>query len=91
MVKVKTSIYVDREVWEKFKRYASRKGVEVSNLLEDVIRDEMVEEELDEVLLELAGSETYEIDFEPVKPSEGLVSELVRVMRDGRADDISRQ
>ncbi len=91
MVKVKTSIYVDREVWEKFKRYASRKGVEVSNLLEDVIRDEMVEEELDEVLLELAGSETYEIDFEPVKPKEGLVSELVRVMRDGRADDISRQ
>ena len=90
MVKVKTSIYVDKELWEKFKRYALRKGVEVSNLLEDMIRDEMVEDVLDNALLDLAGSETYELDFEPIKPKEGLVSELIRAMRDERADSIPR-
>ncbi len=90
MVKVKTSIYVDEELWDKFKKYALREGKKVSSLLEEIMRDEMVKEVLDSVLLELAGSEGYEIDFEPVKPKEGLVSELIREMRDERADHISR-
>ncbi len=89
MVKEKTSIYVDRELWMKFKRYAYRRGMDMSNLLEDIIRDELVEEALDNILLELAGLEDYEVDFEPVKPREGLVSELVRVARDERADSVS--
>ncbi|MCE4599242.1 MAG: hypothetical protein F7C81_03490 [Desulfurococcales archaeon] len=89
MVKVKTSIYVDKELWEKFKMYALKRGMEVSRLLEDMMRDEMIEDALDNILLDLAGSEDYEIDFEPVKPREGLVSELVRVMRDERANSVS--
>ena len=91
MVKVKTSIYVDKELWEKFKRHALRKGMEVSSLLEDMMRNEMIEDLLDDELLNLAGSETYQIDFEPIKPREGLISELVRVMRDERAGSIPRQ
>ncbi len=84
MVKVKTSIYVDKDLWEKFKKHALRKGVEVSSLLEDLIEEEMVEETLDKVILELAGSEDYELDFEPAKPMKGTISELVRLMRNGR-------
>ncbi len=91
MVKVKTSIYVDKEVWERFRKYAMSKGVEVSKLLEDIIRDELLENALTDALMELAGSEDYEIDFEPMEPKEGLVSELVRVTRYERADRISRQ
>lgn len=67
-VKEKTSIYVDRELWRKFKRYASRRGMDMSSLLEDLIREGLVEESLDGVLLELAGSEDYEVDFEPSSP-----------------------
>jgi len=91
VVKVKTSIYVDRELWERFKEYALRRGVEVSKLLEDMVRDEMIEEILDEALLSMVGSEDYEIDFKPIKPREGLVSELIRVAREERASDIPRQ
>jgi len=90
VVKVKTSIYVDKELWERFKSYALRRGVEVSKLLEDAMRDEMIEETLSDVLLDVAGSENYEIDFEPVKPRGGLVSELIRVARDERAGSVSR-
>lgn len=91
MVRVKTSIYVDKELWEKFKNYALEKGMGVSSLLEDVMRDEMVEEALDSALLDLAGPENYEVDFEPIKPKEGLVSELIRAMKDERANSIPRQ
>jgi len=88
VVKVKTSIYVDKEIWEMFKRHALRRGVEVSRLLEDMMVDEVVEELLDKALLELAGPQDYEVDFEPGEPKEGLVSELVKVMRDERAGSI---
>jgi len=86
---VKTSIYVDRELWERFKGYALRRNVEVSKLLEDMIKEEIVEDVLSDVLLDLAGYEDYVVDFEPVKPREGSVSDLVRVMRDERAGGIS--
>lgn len=91
VVKIKTSIYIDQELWEAFKRYAKSRGVEVSNLLEDIIKNEVLMEALDEVLLKLAGQEDYEIDFEPIEFEEGYeVSKLVRAMRDERADNISR-
>ncbi|QOJ79263.1 hypothetical protein IG193_02020 [Infirmifilum lucidum] len=88
VAKAKTSIYVDRELWESFKRYARSRGVEVSRLLEDVIRDELLGEALLRAVSELVSSEDYEVDFEPVEPS-GLVSELVRVLRDGRSGSVS--
>ena len=91
MVKVKTSIYIDKDLWERFKKYALRKGVEVSNLLENIIEEEMTEEALDKVLLELAKVEDYEIDFEPIEPKKGSVSELIRAMRNGRSSSLLRQ
>ncbi len=90
MVRIKTSIYVEEELWRKLKRYAAKKGVEISRFLEELIVDEMFEEELCNTLSALAGSERYEIDFVPVEPEKGYsVSDLVRVMRDERADNIS--
>jgi len=89
LVKVKTSIYIERTLWELFKRHAARRGIEISKLLEELIRDEIVEHSLDDILLELAGSKDYELDFEPIEPKEGTVSELVRAMRDERADSVS--
>lgn len=91
MVKVKTSIYIDKDLWERFKKYALRKGMEVSNLLENIIEEEMTEEALDKVLLELAKVEDYEIDFEPIEPKKGPVSELIRAMRNGRSSSLLRQ
>jgi len=90
MTKVKTSIYVDKELWNIFKKYALRRGIEVSKLIEELIKNEIIEYTLDAELLKLAGTEDFELDFEPIRPKEGLVSELVRVMRDERANNISR-
>jgi hypothetical protein len=47
---------------------------------------------VDKALEDLAGSNAYEIDldFQPVKPREGVVSELVKAMRGERSDSISR-
>lgn len=90
MVKAKTSIYIDQDLWRRFKEYAFRRGVEVSRLLEEIIVDEMVEEYLGEALLELASVNNYEVDFDPVEPIRGYrVSDLVRSMRDERANSIS--
>ncbi|MEM4312219.1 MAG: hypothetical protein QXX95_07510 [Nitrososphaerales archaeon] len=80
LVKVKTSVYVDKELWEKYKSSVARKGLEVSKALEELIEEEVPEEILERVVKNL--EEKYEIDFEPVKPIEGLVSTYVRTMRD---------
>jgi hypothetical protein len=78
----KTSVYVDGDLWERFKRYAVARGVEVSSLLEELMREELGDY-VDEALGALAGSDSYELDFEPVEPK-GSVSQFVREMRDER-------
>ncbi|MCG3109021.1 hypothetical protein L3N51_01311 [Metallosphaera sp. J1] len=88
MTKVKTSIYVDRELWDRFRRYALKRGKEVSQILEESINESIIDEDL---FSEMVDYTDYEIDFEPVKPRQGIVSDLVRVMRDGRSGNISRQ
>ena len=87
--KVKTSVYADKELWERFKLKAARRGIEVSQALEELIRDELFEEMLDEVLKGISEVEDYEIDFEPIKPKAGLVSVFVRSLRDERANSLS--
>jgi len=89
VVKVKTSIYVDKELWEKYKLSLARNRLEVSQALEELIREELVEDLLDEALKGMGEVKTSEIDFELVKPRDGLVSIFVRSMRDGRADSLS--
>jgi hypothetical protein len=85
----KTSIYIDRGLWERFREYALKRNVEISRMLEDIIREEIIEDILSDVLLDLAGYEDYVVDFEPIKPREGSVSDLIRVMRDERVDSVS--
>ena len=87
--KVKTSVYADKELWEKFKLKVARRGIEVSQALEELIRDELFEEMFDEVLKGISEVEGYEIDFEPIKPKAGFVSVFVRSLRDERANSLS--
>jgi len=89
VVKVKTSIYVDKELWEKFKLQASKRGTEIARMLEDMIRDEMVDSFLNQMIADTGESEDYKIESEPVEPEKGLVSELVRDMRDERDNSVS--
>jgi len=89
VVKVKTSIYVNKELWEKYKLSLARRGLEVSQALEELIREELVEDLLDEALKGVNEAKASEIDFEPVKPKDGLVSIFVRSMRDERAGSLS--
>lgn len=85
MAKTKTSIYVDGDLWRRFREHSSRRGVEVSKLLEELIEDALVELELDKVLAEV--KDDYEIDFDPVEPR-GPVSDLVRAVRYERAGSV---
>ncbi|MEM0349549.1 MAG: type II toxin-antitoxin system VapC family toxin [Candidatus Caldarchaeum sp.] len=81
--KVKSSVYVDGEIWRRFKKYAAEQEREVSVLLEELMREELMID-LQAALEELAEQGEIELDFEPVKPATGLVSGLVREMRDER-------
>ena len=90
MARVKTSVYVDGELWERFRRYALRRGLGVGRALEELLREELFLEDLGDALLGLAGGEDYELDFEPVRAREP-VSGLVRDLRDERADSLSGQ
>jgi len=89
--KVKTSIYVDAELWERFKRYVGARGLDISGFLEETIEEALMEGELAKALYEIEGSEDYAIDFNPIEPKEGLVSELIGVMRNERTNSISGQ
>lgn len=89
MVRVKTSIYVDRELWEKIKAIAARRGLEVSRALEELMCEELLDDALDEVVKRVGETGQSSIDFKPVKPREGLVSSFVRVMRDERTSSLS--
>ncbi len=90
MAKVKTSIYIDRELWEKFKKLAMKRGVKVSKLLEELIRRELLDELFDELIDKMNIAGELEIDFEPIEPRGGMVSDLMRVMRDERDNNLSR-
>jgi hypothetical protein len=71
-------------LWERFKKHASRKSLEVSTLPEDLMKNEMSEETVDGVQLNLECSDNHDVDL-PVGPEIGLVSELVRAVRDERS------
>ncbi len=78
MGKVKTSVYLDGELWKEFKELAVREGSEVSKLLEEAIRNYIVRE-----LINVDDSD-IPIWFEPVKAGGKPASEIVREMRDER-------
>ncbi len=86
MSKFKTSIYIDRKLWEKFKEYARRRGIKVSRLIEELMKEVLVEELLDGLI---CVERDVELDFEPVVPRGDIVSDLVREMRDEHGDRLS--
>ena len=89
MAKIKTSIYIDKDLWEKLKSVALKNGLEVSQMLEEIIKNEIIEDFLEQVLERTENFESYEIDFEPLEPEKGFVSEFIRVMRNERSNNIS--
>jgi hypothetical protein len=89
LAKIKTSIYIDKNLWEKLKSVALKNGLEVSQMLEEIIKNEIIEDFLEQVLERTENFESYEIDFEPLEPEKGFVSEFIRVMRNERSNNIS--
>ncbi|MEM2351868.1 MAG: hypothetical protein QXT26_05625 [Thermoproteota archaeon] len=90
MGKVKSSIYIDEGLWRELKRRAVEMDLEIGSLLEELIKDNLmigIEEELVEIGGDLSD---VEIDFEPIKPIEGLVSTLTRDLRDERENSLLR-
>ncbi|AET32506.1 ribbon-helix-helix protein, CopG family [Pyrobaculum ferrireducens] len=71
MEKIRTSVYIDAAIWKRLREEAAREGMDVSELLEKILR---------EYFGEIPVS-TEELDFEPIDL--GLrASRLVREMRD---------
>jgi post-segregation antitoxin (ccd killing protein) len=88
--KVKTSIYVDRDLWERYKSSVLGRGLEISRALEELMEEDLPEYLLEKAVERLGEEAWYEIDFEPVKPREGTVSAYVRAMRDERSNSLPR-
>jgi len=91
MGKVKSSIYIDEDLWRALKRWAVEMDLEISSLLEELIKDNLMIG-IEEELVEMGGDlSDVEIDFEPIKPVEGLVSILIRDLRDERENSLLRR
>jgi len=67
-----------------------RRGLEISKALEELMEEDLPEYLLEEAVKGLGEEPWYEIDFEPVKPREGTVSDYVRAMRDERSNSLPR-
>lgn len=89
MGKVKTSIYVDEDLWKEFKKIASSRDQELSEALEGLLREELMVD-LEAVIRELVNELDTELNFKPVK-AKAPVSELVREMRNERESCLLRQ
>ena len=87
--KIKTSIVVDRELWEEFKsRVSSERGLKaLSNAVEEVIEEEVCEKLLIKALEEMIGSGIeLPLTITPVKPRVKTdAGEVVRELRVSRA------
>ncbi|WP_297089949.1 CopG family transcriptional regulator [Thermococcus sp.] len=81
MGKVKTSVYLDEELWREFKELARREKSEVSKLLEEALMNYLI----NEVLKDIDDSEVP-LWFEPLKVEGESSEKLVREMRDDREE-----
>ncbi|WP_297065500.1 ribbon-helix-helix protein, CopG family [Thermococcus sp.] len=79
MGKVKTSVYLDEELWEEFKELAQREKSEVSRLLEEALMNYLINEVLKDV-----DDSGVPLWFEPLKVKGESSEKLVREMRDDR-------
>jgi ferredoxin-fold anticodon binding domain-containing protein len=83
--KIKTTIVVDKDLWSKFKAKLLDEGVdEVSSVIEEMIREELVVDKVVDSLNELIGGELIQV-VEPVKPlAETAAEKVVRELRESR-------
>ena len=83
--RTKTTIVIDEELWRKFKARLLEEGVEeVSRALEELVREEIVEDYVAEALTRLAGGVILS-EVKPVKPQvEMNAGRVVREMRESR-------
>jgi hypothetical protein len=63
---IKTSIYINEELWKKFEKYAILQDKELSKLLKEIIKDELTEELINKIMLEFMKEKNI-IDFEPIE------------------------
>jgi len=84
--KVKTTIVIDRELWTRFKARILEEGLEeVSRVIEEIIREEVLEDYVVSAIRELMGKESL-LEVKPVKPLiETDAGRAVREIRDERA------
>jgi len=82
--KIKTTIVVDKDLWNKFKARLLEEGIdEVSSVIEELIREEIFDKVVDG-LSNLVGGELVQ-DIEPVKPlTETAAENVVRELRESR-------
>ena len=82
--KIKTTIVVDRDLWNKFKAWLLEKSVdEVSSVIEKLIKEELMLG-IDSALIKLIGNELIQV-VEPVKPLvRTSAEEVVRELRESR-------
>ncbi|MDH5815643.1 MAG: hypothetical protein QE164_02480 [Candidatus Nezhaarchaeota archaeon] len=88
MKKVKTSIFVSEDLWREFKKHVASRDRELSEALEELIREELMVD-LESAVQEVAGRLEVEVDFKPIK-AVAPISMLVRGMRDEREGSILR-
>ena len=82
--KIKTTIVVDRDLWNKFKAWLLEKSVdEVSNVIEKLIKEELMLG-IDSALIKLIENGLVQV-VEPVKPLvRTSAEEVVRELRESR-------
>jgi len=82
--KVKTTIVVDRDLWNKFKAKLLEEGVnDVSSVIEELIKEELMLS-IDNALSKLIENKLIQI-IEPVKPStKTSAEEVIRELRESR-------
>ncbi|EHR78084.1 hypothetical protein OCC_04480 [Thermococcus litoralis DSM 5473] len=89
MGKIKTSIYIDDELWWELKKDAAEEKKDLSKLLEEIISEGLLLD-IESALEKMLEKFEKKIEFEPV-PARGSISELVRRMRDEREDSLLGQ
>jgi len=85
--KIKTSIVIDRDLWERFKtKVVGEKGLKgLSKAVEEAIEEELCEDLIIEALEGLLGSEKPPLIITPVKPEiQTDAGKVVRELRDSR-------
>ncbi|MEL9991422.1 MAG: DNA-binding protein [Thermoproteus sp.] len=87
--KVKTSIYIDEELWRILKESAASMGIETSELLERLIV-EGLDVGLLRALEEVENIQEVPLDIEPLDLGVD-VSPIIRELRDGRANRLLGQ